>query len=308
MVRFPRLIRRTWDSGQNDGMPLEPTPCLNCGAPLQGPFCHRCGQKDQARKVRLGHLLGEMLGEFLNYDQKVLSSFWLLIRRPGFLAREYLEGRRVRHLSPLRLYVVTSFLTFLLFSLVPVGPQRKPGAGPIKVQIQTEVQRGTGQPVRSAWGDSLEHRIKRAVADPDHFKQVFLTNLSRALFLLMPFLALVLFLLHLRTRTFFMEHMVLSLHYHAFSFLVILLLMGLALLPGEDWGTLPGLVLIFLPPVYLALALQNLHRRGWVRSFLRAAVASAIYGLALATALLGLLYVSLPGVEAAAPVTALQNP
>jgi len=268
-------------------------PCLNCGTPLQGAFCHHCGQKDQPRRVHMGHLLGELLGELLNYDRKVLSSFWLLVRRPGFLATEYLEGRRVRHLSPLRLYVVISFVTFFLFSFLPAGRQGGPSPKPVVVEIQGETQ--AGKPSSTpGWARALQSRARRAQADPDHFKQVFLTNLSRALFLLMPLLALLLHLLHLRRSTLFMEHMVLSLHYHAFSFLVLLALMGLALLPGEDWGTWPGMVLFFSPPLYLAVALQRMHQRGWVRSFLKAAVASTVYGLALATALLGLLYLSLP--------------
>lgn len=283
-----------------------PKACLNCGTPLHGAFCHDCGQKDQARRVHLGHLLKEMLGELLNYDQKVLSSFWLLIRRPGFLAQEYLDGRRVRHLSPFRLYVVMSFVTFFLFSLVPTGQHRKPGARPAQVEIDLDASTSPEPAAKvhrpkPAWAVALKERAKRASADPDRFKQAFLTNLSRALFLLMPFLALLLFLLHLRRKSLFMEHMVLSLHFHAFSFMVILALMGLALLPGDDWGTWPGTVLFFLPPVYLTIALQRMYQRGWLRSALKAAMASTVYGLAVSVALLGLLYVSLPDTVPAAP-------
>ncbi len=285
--------------------------CLNCGTPLHGAFCHHCGQKDQPRRVRLGHLLEELVGAFLNYDQKVLSSLWLLVSRPGFLAQEYLEGRRVRHLSPLRIYVVISFVMFFLFSFVPAGQKRQGGTKPAQVELHLEGVEASGEARpkgshKPSWASALQARAKRAQADPDHFKATFLNNLSRALFLLMPFFALLLFLLHLRSRTFFVEHMVLSLHYHAFSFLIILALLGLALLPGEDWGCWPGAVLFFTPPVYLTLALQRLYRRGWVRSALKAALASTIYGIALTAALLGLLYLSLPdaGPGEAAPAVA----
>lgn len=253
--------------------------------------------------MRVGHLLKELLGELLNYDHKVFSSFWLLISRPGFLAAEYLEGRRARHLSPLRLYVVTSFVTFFLFSFVPAGQHGKAAPKPVDIQIEgvelVGPLGGTHHP-KPGWASELKARTKQAQADPDRFKQTFFTHLSRALFLLMPMFALLLFLLHLRRGTLFIEHLVLSLHYHAFSFLVILALMGLALLPGEGWGTWPGLVIFCLPPVYLALALQRLHHRGWFRSILKAVVVSTVYGMALAVALLGLLYLSLPSVAPAA--------
>ena len=109
----------------------EPTPsqrlCLNCDAELQGAFCHCCGQKVQSRRLPLKALLHDVVHDLWHLDHKVLESLWLLVRHPGFLAEEYLNGRRVRHLPPFRLYVLTSFALFLAFSLVPVGPKEKDG-------------------------------------------------------------------------------------------------------------------------------------------------------------------------------------
>jgi len=101
-------------------------------------------------------------------------------------------------------------------------------------------------------------------------------------------------LLSLRKKPFFVDHLILSLHYHTFTFLVILALMGLAALPGEDWGVIPGLALLLLPPLHLAASLRRLHDQGWIKSLLKAAMVSVAYGGTVLVTLLGLLLLSLP--------------
>jgi len=58
----------------------------------------------------------------------------LLIFRPGRLTRDYIEGKRVRYIEPLRLYLTFSIIFFAIFKLggvnfgdaVTVGPSKQP--------------------------------------------------------------------------------------------------------------------------------------------------------------------------------------
>jgi hypothetical protein len=271
---------------------------------LQGAYCHRCGQKDQQRRLPLKALLHDVIHDLWHMDHKVLESLWLLVRHPGLLAEEYLAGRRVRHLPPFRLYVITSFALFLAFSFVPISTSAK-GSKPAH-GIQVGVPKAAVGPAQAppagsvemssspGWASDLQARAQKAGQDPERFFRTFLSNLSKSLFLLMPLFAGILMLLHLRSKTLFVDHMVLSLHQHVVTFLAILLLMGLSALPGKGWGCLPGGLLFLAPPVHLALALQRLFRRGWGRSFAKAALASMLYGLVLVAALVGLSLLSLP--------------
>ena len=289
----------------------EPTPsqrlCLNCDAELQGAFCHCCGQKVQSRRLPLKALLHDVVHDLWHLDHKVLESLWLLVRHPGFLAEEYLNGRRVRHLPPFRLYVLTSFALFLAFSFVPVGPKEKDGKPTQGIHLTTPAVTDESpaptaditavrpeKRVVPAWAAAIKDRAKRASQDPDRFYRAFLSNLSKSLFVLMPLFAGVLMLLHLRSKSLFVDHMVISLHHHVVSFLAILLLMGLARLPGNGWGCLPGFFIFLAPPIHLAASLQRLFRRGWVRSSVKAALASALYGFIVSIALVGLTILSLP--------------
>lgn len=282
--------------------------CLNCDTELQGTFCYVCGQKAQNRRLPLKALLHDVVHDLWHLDHKVLESMWLLVRHPGFLAEEYLLGRRVRHLPPFRLYVLSSFALFMAFSFVPVGPKShngKPGHGVLlstpKVNVdiadaEADTPSAATDPKKAtpAWAEEIKVRAKRASQDPDRFYRTFLSNLSKSLFLLMPLFAGLLMLLHLRTKTLFVDHMVISLHHHVVSFLTILVLMGFTLLPWGAWGCLPGFFVFLAPPVHLAASLQRLFRRGWVRSSIKAALASVIYGFIVSAVLLGLTILSLP--------------
>lgn len=290
--------------------------CLNCRTLLIGKYCHICGQRDQNRRLPLKSLLHDVFHDLWHLDHKILESLWLLIRRPGFLAEEYLAGRRVRHVPPFRLYVITSFILFLAFSFIHVGDGHRDKSTPerpAKVSIKSSgpvtgkapetdpaghdgasAEPGTASETESAWERSLESRVLHAQKDPERFYRTFLSHLSKSLFLLMPLFAALSLLLHLRTRSLYVDHLVLALHHHVISFVVILALMGLNALPGHGWGILPGLLLLVVPPVHLTLSLERLFRRGLFKSAVKSLLICTTYGLIVTATLVGLLWWSLP--------------
>ncbi len=90
--------------------------CLNCGEPVTKRFCPECGQETAHRIVPLRDLIHEVINEFFSFDTRLLQSLRLLLTQPGFLAAEYVAGRRARYLSPLRLYLILSALAVWLSS------------------------------------------------------------------------------------------------------------------------------------------------------------------------------------------------
>jgi hypothetical protein len=89
-----------------------PTHCENCGSELQGHWCAQCGQPaiDYRRSFR--HVIADLLDEFLNWDSKFFATIALLIFKPWRLTNEFLAGKRVRYVNPLRLYLLASILFF----------------------------------------------------------------------------------------------------------------------------------------------------------------------------------------------------
>jgi hypothetical protein len=90
--------------------------CANCGSLLTGRFCHACGQAAHLHRSLL-HLIEELVHNVLHFDAKGWRTLPLLAARPGLLTRRYIDGQRVRYVSPLALFLFTSFLMFFVVSL-----------------------------------------------------------------------------------------------------------------------------------------------------------------------------------------------
>jgi hypothetical protein len=105
-----RRSARRWFGRRKDRPPL--SHCENCGAPLTGHYCSQCGQAAIDYRRSFGHVLLDVLNEFLNWDSKFFATIGLLVTRPWRLTNEFVEGKRVRHVHPLRLYLLASILFF----------------------------------------------------------------------------------------------------------------------------------------------------------------------------------------------------
>jgi hypothetical protein len=100
--------------------------CRNCGAALQGAYCHACGQSAHLHRSLL-HLVEEVLHGVLHFDAKGWRTLPLLVARPGLLTRRYIDGQRMRYVSPLALFLFTVFLMFFVASFSNVSPEGRPG-------------------------------------------------------------------------------------------------------------------------------------------------------------------------------------
>ncbi|HEY0434861.1 MAG TPA: DUF3667 domain-containing protein, partial [Chitinophagaceae bacterium] len=89
--------------------------CLNCGTAVIGRYCHACGQENVEPRQTLWHLIAHFFNDITHFDGKFFETLKVLLFRPGFLPAEYIRGRRVRYLDPIRMYVFTSAIFFLLF-------------------------------------------------------------------------------------------------------------------------------------------------------------------------------------------------
>ena len=81
-------------------------PCHNCGAELQGYFCHDCGQSADTHKRSIRHLIWEAIETTFELDGRLFRTVPALFFRPGTLARDYIDGRIVRHVPPFRTFLV----------------------------------------------------------------------------------------------------------------------------------------------------------------------------------------------------------
>lgn len=96
---------------------VHPTHCENCGAALQGHYCHDCGQSVVNPIRHAAHAMEEVFEAFWHLDGRIFRTLRDLVS-PGRVAINYLSGQRAKYVAPLRLFVVLSVLTFFVAQLV----------------------------------------------------------------------------------------------------------------------------------------------------------------------------------------------
>lgn len=113
------------------GADATPEHCLNCGAPLAGPFCHACGQPVKGMIRQLRSVLGDFLDTVFEYDSRIWRTLIPLYFQPGRLTLDFMAGRRIRFVTPFRLAFVLLVVALLVLQLnvtagepVPNEPQR----------------------------------------------------------------------------------------------------------------------------------------------------------------------------------------
>ena len=81
--------------------------CLNCGKTYEGQYCPHCGQKAATKRLRFTEIAYNFVNSFVGGDNVFLNTCRDLIIRPGYMAQDYLLGKRVRYYNPLQMYVFT---------------------------------------------------------------------------------------------------------------------------------------------------------------------------------------------------------
>ncbi|GGA79452.1 hypothetical protein GCM10011521_17140 [Arenimonas soli] len=92
-------------------------PCANCGAELLGEHCYACGQPTKGLVRHFSSIIGDFMDSVFELDSRILRTLGPLLFKPGYLSLEYFAGRRVRYVSPVRLFVFLSLFAFFAAQL-----------------------------------------------------------------------------------------------------------------------------------------------------------------------------------------------
>ena len=91
------------------------------------------------------------------------------------------------------------------------------------------------------------------------------TNISTAMFILMPIYAAILFFFFFRSEKNYYAHLVFSLHYHAFIFILLIFTLVISHFSGLNLNV--AALIIF--PIYMFFALKGCYKKSWIGTFFR---------------------------------------
>lgn len=327
--------------------------CLNCGTVLQGHYCYYCGQKDEPLREPIYVMLGHAIAHYWHFDGKFINTLAPLLLKPGFLSKEFMEGKRVRYVHPVQLYFFNSIVFFIAFSFLTSGKLRSTfedgsfftldsvvkttdskmekedlpllssnsesadssalahattirtdsNLFPLIVQEVSPADEttiikidNTGKPVSiTAYNDSvnallpenkpgkMQQAFDRLIIRlnsmdreqaMERFAENVTHNLPKLMFVLIPVFALLLKLIFIRRKIYFVDHAVFTLHFHAFVFFVMLLLLLVYFVIGF---VLPVGWLLLLMMIYLILAMKFFYRLSGFKVLLKFISLSVLY-------------------------------
>ena len=132
--------------------------CANCATPLEGEFCHHCGQSVHSVLKPVHHMLEDGMDMFLHVDGRIFHTLPPLLTKPGFLTLEYFSGRRQRYVAPFRLMFVLCLLAFFAFHVAVdvVVNKRLAGAGVSDTGQNTFADARTAQEVQGRLAKGLD--------------------------------------------------------------------------------------------------------------------------------------------------------
>ncbi|TVS09636.1 MAG: DUF3667 domain-containing protein [Wenzhouxiangella sp.] len=321
-------MQATDETSAKPGRDRPQRDCNNCGTRLTGPYCHRCGQPARSFIRALPGLVGEIATETLYYDSRMWRTLQCLLFKPGWLSREYVTGKRARYTPPVRLYLISSIVAFLVITLVvntaelsgvPDEAANEFTSGFADgsrgaVQFGSEPWHAEDNPVRIDWlgarGNAwlnrqialIDGNAREAVRNPARFVRTAAGMLPQTMFVILPLFSAWVGVFYLFAQRYYIEHLLLQVHNHAFVFLSLVGLYLIALardLLGEaaffGHASLSGLlywigVVIWLwIPFYVLISIRRFYRQGWALTLIKFLILIVSYFIMLLFALLAVI-------------------
>lgn len=262
----------------NTNTHLTTTHCRNCGVTLRDAdrFCWSCGQDTAPHPPTAWEFLHEFITHYVALEGKLVRTLGMLLFKPGQLSKEYIAGRKNRYVLPLRIYLTASIVFFMAVKVIGLGDGIKvvaadPDKPAVNVHVDTNAEPGGDKDEKTLTSADLKKPAKQYIHCGDgegmcgtikeylekkykdqtveqmlkSIREKMFSAAPYAIFLMLPFFALVTRLIYWNRKLYYGEHLVYAFHVHAFTFIGLLLM---ALVPGslDNWVMLAMMIYYFI--------------------------------------------------------------
>ncbi len=275
--------------------------CKNCGCKFYGKYCPECGQSIKNYDQPLKLLLVDFAGNLFAFDTRVWRTLSSVFLKPGKMESEYVAGKRSKYMPPFRLYVFVSFLFFLLLAYVSnqslqrnkvilstiqsnsttEQTDRAKFIDQLEITLKDKLNEQDLQHLidELTIADTLHQteqkpldldikigrrdvNLQYIIDNPEIFISRFYKFFSWALFLLMPFYGMLLWMFFQHRKGNYMPHFVMSANQHVFIFMIFsLIMLTQILIPNKTVD--PENYLAFMIPVYAFIGSKRFYNSRW---------------------------------------------
>lgn len=93
--------------------------CINCDTEIVGKYCHNCSQKSNTQRLDIKHFIQhDIIHGALHFDKGLPFTIKEIILRPAVVAKNYIQGKRIRYYNFFYLTLVIIGFTLLLQSFM----------------------------------------------------------------------------------------------------------------------------------------------------------------------------------------------
>lgn len=251
--------------------------CPTCGEALVGDYCHACGEKrPEARDLTVRHFVEDAAKELTSLDSKLYHTLRALLFRPGLLTLEWIAGRRGRYLKPLNLCLALFAVQIFAYT---VTKQASMFNIAMIVDNERQMSEQMHLPNGGVYGRLFARASARKGESVETLEDTVNEKWQRNVSLLQPaqilILAVLLQLLYIFSRRYFVEHLVFSMHFLAFTTLTTTLMWPVYFFLGiapTRYNMLVAVSKFLLDIFYMFIALRAVYRGSHAFAVLRAFV------------------------------------
>ena len=225
----------------------------------------------------------ELTHELAHWDGKLPSTLRALFTRPGFLTAEILSGRRVRWLSPLRVYLLCCLVFFAAKPLLEISTGRSP-----RQYMEIEMDATPGQALTAEQRQRIAEappgrilgvdRIERAFVRGRDFSREAESAVPKAMFVLLPIFAWLTRMAWRKQNPLYAAHVIAALHIHAAVFGAMAVFWAIAtLIPSDAVAFVAYLGLLGYMGWYGLTAFRRLYGESWSRTIVKALLIAVPY-------------------------------
>ena len=232
--------------------------CKSCQHEFSGNYCNHCGEQvlkpsDKSFKS----IVNSILLTLTFVDSRFIKSLWTVISRPGALARNYANGKRVKHVSPMSLFFVLN-LVYFFFPVIQL----------FNASMNTQLL----SPLRGVYSDIIAHKIVRMGIDLNSFTLLYnLKTTSLAKLMVMVFVvvsSLPLNILYWKKNKYFADHVTYAIELACFNLFINTLVLTIVVKligGGSLLDEISLTVLFIITNLYFILrsGFTFYHEKGW---------------------------------------------
>ena len=226
--------------------------CKNCQTPLkpENNYCPNCSQSRLSLTQPFTKTVSQALHELLDIDGRLANTIKKLMFSPGYLSKEFIEGRRVSYTPPLRMYLVISLLFFVMIPLIQ---------------------------------SSINHQGRVQVAI-FLFPTGTIETLPKLMFFMLPVYAAMIKVFY--KQSFYAANLIFSLHLHSFIYLMLMIIFPMDKYESKfeflSWLQYPFIAYFTYYPL---IALKVMYEKSWLYTIFIYILSIVLYGGILALCL-----------------------